>query len=68
MPNERSFALIFLLLVTLADGVRLQKCKLTLTLFLCNETEDLPFVRFKTEYTVATEVCSLISAAAVSGW
>lgn len=49
MPNERSFALIFLLLVTSADGVHLQKCKLTLALVLCNETEDLPFIRFKTE-------------------
>jgi len=49
MPNGRSFALIFLLLVTLADGVHLQKCKLTLALVVCNEMEDLPFVRFKTE-------------------
>lgn len=33
MPSERSFALIFLFLVTLADRVHLQKCKLSLALF-----------------------------------
>lgn len=49
MPNERSFALIFLLLVTFTDGVHLQKSKLTLALFLRNEIENLPFVTFETE-------------------
>lgn len=49
MPNKRSFALIFLLLVTFTDGVPLQKSKLTLALFLCNEIENLPFIRFETE-------------------
>lgn len=49
MPSERSFALIFLFWVTLADGVHLQKCKLSLALFLCNDLEDLAFIKFRTE-------------------
>lgn len=66
MPSERSFALIFLLLVTLADGARLQKCWLTLALVLCDKMEDLLFITSKREWTVATGFCSLISAATVS--
>lgn len=49
MPNERSFALIFLLLVTFTDGVHLQKSKLTLALFLCSEIQNLPFITFETK-------------------